>query len=46
MPKKKKEFSLIGIILLNGFYGFCSLKIKITQSPNGFCLHILNLKSN
>ena len=28
--KKKKEFSLIGIILLNGFYGFCSLKIKIT----------------
>ena len=30
VQKKKKEFSLIGIILLNGFYGFCSLKIKIT----------------
>ena len=43
---KKKEFSLIEIILLHGFYGFCSLKIKITQFPNGFRLHMLNLKSN
>ena len=34
---------MIEIILL---HGFCSLKIKITQFPNGFRLHMLNLKSN
>ena len=33
VQKKKKNLGIIiilGIILLNGFYGFCSLKIKIT----------------
>ena len=37
LEKCKKESNIIEIILVQGF---CSLKIKITQFPNGFRLKI------
>ena len=38
LEKCEKECSMLEIILVQGF---CPLKIKITQFPNGFCLKSL-----
>ena len=40
LEKCEKECNMLEIILVQGF---CSLKIKITQFPNEFCLKFISI---